>query len=498
MLNPEHFVLTLARVVSLFRSSPDAVQEQKSQLRALAVLCKLGEIHLEWDDEVLTASDIPISLTLPAVSELTQQLSAHGIIRLAIEQNAAPGDLLNLLRALAADRSASTPPPGGGTVSVETDRSVVVERAPEPGETTSSEQAPRPKEVGILKKIDWFLDFQGATDAAGLDSSLADLRADPYDGDVLSRVTSVTAQIAAEVEKKHLGAAVDATVELIALDEGAEEGSSARHCYGIALQRLLTPEHLDAVAELMLDTNKVESAGRVLARAGIEGTRRLIKRLVTTTSAKEGQRYLDLFQRFATHHSLLTPLLKNPKWYIAAGIATLLGDLAVEEAVPELAQALQHSDEHVRQAAADSLAKIGNRQAIAHVGEALASKNQDLQSTAARAVGKRKSAAFVMPLVAAAGRASVSAEVRRECYAALGKIGSADALQVLVTAAEPGGRLIGRKPVVQRIAAIEALGLMDNKQAIAELESLTKDRDKRVRAAAQKAAANIRAKGSQT
>jgi HEAT repeat protein len=69
---------------------------------------------------------------------------------------------------------------------------------------------------------------------------------------------------------------------------------------------------------------------------------------------------------------------------------------------------------------------------------------------------------------------------------ALARIGSSEAIQALVRAAEPGGRFFRRKPVATRIAAVEALGRASNPGAKAALKALAGDDDPDVRRAAER------------
>ena len=78
------------------------------------------------------------------------------------------------------------------------------------------------------------------------------------------------------------------------------------------------------------------------------------------------------------------------------------------------------------------------------------------------------------------------ADLVREYLLALGRMKSAEAVKVLSKAAEPGGKIFGRKPLSTRIAAIEALGLVGTSAARATLEALRNDGDAGVREAVEK------------
>ena len=78
-------------------------------------------------------------------------------------------------------------------------------------------------------------------------------------------------------------------------------------------------------------------------------------------------------------------------------------------------------------------------------------------------------------------------EIQREMHLALGRIGSAEAIQALVKAAEPGKRsFLRRKPVSVRLSAVQGLHIAGPTAANA-LKDLLSDEELEVRDAVQKA-----------
>ena len=78
-------------------------------------------------------------------------------------------------------------------------------------------------------------------------------------------------------------------------------------------------------------------------------------------------------------------------------------------------------------------------------------------------------------------------DVRREMHLALGRIGSAEAIQALAKAAEPGKRsFLRRKPVSLRLSAIEGLHIAGPSGSNA-LKDLMNDEEPEVRDAVKKA-----------
>jgi len=171
----------------------------------------------------------------------------------------------------------------------------------------------------------------------------------------------------------------------------------------------------------------------------------------------------------------------------------LAGELGLDEAVPALAQQLDHGDERVRKAVALALAKIGSSGAAEPLRRALRDESPEVRIQAALGVGGRRSSALAMPLVVALEEEE-DENVERELILALGRIGSPAAVQALIKFAQPGGRLFGRRPAGLRTIAIEALRLAATPAAVGTLEGLTDDGDRQVRAAAQSALADLKRK----
>jgi HEAT repeat protein len=182
-------------------------------------------------------------------------------------------------------------------------------------------------------------------------------------------------------------------------------------------------------------------------------------------------------------------MLAHHQWFVARNVAELMGDVRMEESVGELGRCLGHDDHRVRRAAAVALAKIGTPATAEPLRRALKDGDAELRIQVASSIG-RSSRALAMPLVTLI-EAETNADVIREYYAALGRIGSPEAVQALAQAAEPGGRLVGRKSAAQRIAAIEGLRLAG---AVRVLETLSNDADKQVKEVARRALEELKRK----
>src|SRR5258705_12411710 len=93
----------------------------------------------------------------------------------------------------------------------------------------------------------------------------------------------------------------------------------------------------------------------------------------------------------------LVHMLGHHQWFVVRNVAELAGELVLEEAVPALAQQLEHDDERVRKAVALALAEIGSSAAAEPLRRGLRDKSPEGRIHAALAVGGARSAALAMP-----------------------------------------------------------------------------------------------------
>jgi HEAT repeat protein len=170
---------------------------------------------------------------------------------------------------------------------------------------------------------------------------------------------------------------------------------------------------------------------------------------------------------------------------VVRNVADLCGEIHLEKAVPALAKQIGHSDERVRRAVVGALGRIGGTGAIDPLRRALKDPAPSVRMEVARAIDARHNRSLAMSIAVAADEEG-TLDVQREMYMALGRIGSPEAIQALIKAAEPGGKVFRRKPSGVRLAAIAGLHAAGPTGAN-PLKALLQDDDREVREAVQKA-----------
>ena len=515
VINPEHFMITLARGVEIFRTRPDAVDDQKASLRALVGLCKIGDVRIRLNEQGgVEVLGVAVADGLPGVAGLVVQLKTHGVREIRTQQGAKPADLLALIKALAASPGLEAVFPEESTVQVDWDDLAVQGTGPQQilsmahqasdlpdiedhDEDASEEQTTVAESKGIVKEGDNLLSLSAKRSAASLDEAISALLGKPGGDELLSRTQAVGTLAQEAIAQGLLEQGVDAFGILADLEEEAADEASKR-AYDIAIQRGLTSETLKAVADLVVDSRYADKVSRVLAKGGSGSRAVLLGLLDSAASVRESQAYLQVLKGLVDDPSLLVSLLGHKHWFIAEGVGTLLGELKLVGAVPQLIKALKRDEPRVRQAVAGALAKIGAPEGLESLREAIADGDDALRSAIVRAVQGKEAGTLASPIIQLAEEKNAQDEMVRDCYKALGRIGTPEAVRALFQATEAGGRVLGRRSSERRVAAIEGLQLVDQTAVIRKLESLAVDKDTTISQSAKRALVEIKKRKANT
>jgi len=327
-----------------------------------------------------------------------------------------------------------------------------------------------------------------------LAESLAQVAREPYGAGVLDALTDLFLGIQEALAAGEVEPAVHAMAAMIAWEPEAPDGSP-RNSYRIVLQRLLTREHLEQVAPYVSDPRLGHEATKVMQRGGAEAAVVLLARLVAAEELKDRRALVTALRGIPEGLEQVVHVLEHSQWFVVRNVAEAMGVQRVEEAVPNLVKCLTHGDGRVRRAAAVALAKIGTPATVEPLRRVLKDGDPESRALIAASVGGRGARALAMPLVAFAEQEQ-DLDVLREYYRALGRIGTPEAIKALALAAEPGGRLLGRRPSSSRVAAVEGLRIAGGEAALAALQGLGRDGDKAVREQAVRALAELKARAA--
>jgi HEAT repeat protein len=451
------------------------------------------------------------------LSELSVRMSAHSVRGVEFESSVSPGDVLGLARLFtntaasnddgaAFDEMVVALGPSGVAVHIgpmgfvrsatPTRNAIALGRTP----VSSAAVSPTPATgiTAIAERPDGqggmpdesFLMMQAqilrpSAPATGLRDLLARLDADPNAPGGARLIEDVARE--AE-ERARQGLWVDLAEVMWCLYEKHERlpDSDLRRACQTALRRLEKPMLMQGIARLLPRRREMrDRVTRLLARAGEAAADALIDLLVNSESTVERRAYRTALSQCEAAVPALLHLLGDSRWYVVRNAAELLGELAPHDADIRLAELLSHREPRVRRAVAGSLSRFGTQRAVLALLQAVQDSSPEVRLQVVLGLGTIRNPRAVPWLVEALDREQ-DPDVQAALISSLGLMPTEEAVDRLARAAEPGGLLL-RKSSVFRLHVVEALRQAGTPAAHAMLRSLLNDRDRDVRAAAERA-----------
>ncbi len=263
--------------------------------------------------------------------------------------------------------------------------------------------------------------------------------------------------------------------------EENEKQPDIKRAIVVAVRRLMKPGILRGLAQLLPRRRELrDDIILVLARSGDIGSDVLIDLLVTTDSAPERRAYRVALTHCPSAVPALTHLLGDARWFVVRNAAELLGEMGVTESDTKLAMTARHADARVRRAAAGALSRLGTPRSLHALQQLLIDKTPAVRLQAAIGLGTIRNPRAV-PSVIEALEKEEDPDVQAALIGALGSMPTAEAIERLKRAAEPGS-LMSRKPTSVRLHAVQALSDAGTHSAMSVLRGFASDRDKEVRA----------------
>jgi len=510
MQDEVRFAVLLGRLIELIRSGMEPGDDHRAALEALGEVVGLKSVTVRNDGGRLTVENVPIPQETPFVLQLARQLDAHGIAAIVVAAGAAAVEVLHAAHSIAlspanypVNSDASQRLREARVVSVllvtkEAERAVREQRrirltdafdqlgvfAAEgdgpPADVLSTARELEVGDPGKTKSYDELIQRRQSS-ASALRSQLGSLQEDSPRLHLMNELESVQHNVTKALQRKEVAQALEAILSLMKQEENATTEES-RRAYAITLRRILmTSEAVQRVAGYLLDEIYQQDVIRIIRRAGTEGTRIVMNMLVSAPTFAERKAYLNALREIEEGTDVISGMLKHHEWFVVRNAADLAGELKIEGAVESLGQVSDHEDSRVRLAAALALARIGTPEAVRFLGKPLRDADRTVRLSLAREIKGRGLGALSMLLVTAT-ETEEDPEVLAEFYRALGRIGTPDAIRVLIDVARPGGMLKGRKAPERRKAAAEGLALATESDAArAALQDLSRDRDKSIR-----------------
>ena len=504
---------SFARVVFLLRDIPDDKEAQKSAFRALLVRITDQPLRFTVGNGRLLLDGEEVEPETPGTIALRRQLLGHGVGDLSIPAGLNPGQLLTVIRAVAAPIGAyprlqqladhftvsgvdgvkiQPPEPTASVTSTE----VPPRQTPQPRPAILDEPAPRgtneveigslgpgaanEESVGLLHFATLELKSIGR-----LDELLIELDRNPDAAEAGELLNEVVAFGDTALQKEQWSELVRVAGALVRL-EGKTKDEAQRRLYGIALRRLMTKTTVEKIARLLPNSDQRSEATNVLRRVGADATETLIQLLCSETDVGHRRAYFNAVTQMTEGTDLLVHMLGHDEWFVVRNVAELCGEMKLEAAVPALARRLGHSDERVRRAATSALGRIGSTGTMEPLRKALQDTSALVRMQAATSLEGIR-ARNLVPALSRLVEEETHVDVQREMLHALGRIGTPEAIETLIRASQPAKGLFKKKALGMRVEAIEGLRLAGGPAAVAALQDLDKDKEETVRKAANQA-----------
>ena len=189
------------------------------------------------------------------------------------------------------------------------------------------------------------------------------------------------------------------------------------------------------------------------------------------------------------HPNILMELLKSEEEVIVTGAARLVGQIALVQAVPAVAQLLAHPSAAVRRAAVESLVNIRSGAALDALQKALEDPEREVRIATARGLGAiRYQPARARLEELLQGRIVRDADLTEKIafFEAFGAVANADSVAMLDKLLN-GKNLLRKQSPELRACAAMALGKVGTPASRVALEKAAADANPMVRNAAQKA-----------
>lgn len=487
----------------LVRHEPGATEDHAALAAALRAARGPGELRVDLEPESLLIDGRPVMLESPGATMLFEQMYLHGVRSLRVLPTADDADLIRFAAVLGAfpgtfdsyqqvidalGPSAERLTLTQGANDFEVFRAMPWRARGVYGsseEDTSRLDLPRVRGE-ITSEYERFQELALNPDAAG------GLDANPPAAGSIDRTRPALEELVLRgreaIEREDWSGLLEVAL-LIAEGENEAPSELASSTYRIELKRLMSRKHLTMIARFLQGERKQEAIA-LLRRFGADSTEILMDLLIQAMSIGERRGYYSAITQMSDGTEAVVQHLGHQQWYVVRNAADLCGEMGLADAVPDLARQIGHPDERVRKAVAEALGKIGTLQAMEPLRTLMADPSPAVRLKAVAHLSGRGSRGMP-PALFELLKNEDTGEVQHEALMALGRIATPDAIVQLREWAQPGGKLLGRKPLAVRLAAVKGLALA-GPSAVDSLGTLARDEAPEIRAAASAALAAMR------
>jgi histone H3/H4 len=476
---PSSAVTALAHVLDLLRTDPEHRDRLKAGFRDLYAILEPAGATLSMDVNGLLMDGTPLPHGISGAGEVRMRLHAHGVGSIGVPAGVKPADLLAVVRLLATEPTA------------EASAESFVRRLPVQAALAIQVSGPRElPQAGDMRTLDNLgTPIGGARAPASLAATTEYAAPLGAPGERVRRdqpahdpLRDIEAQADLACRREEWDELLTVVTRILKL-EAAETDEARRRRYSVTLRRVLPKSALQHIARAALVEGRRAEATAVLKRMDADAVEALLELLTAAPTLAERRGYFSVLTRMEAGPERITARLTHPDWFVVRNVAELCGELRLVGAVRALAEQALHRDERVRRAVAGALCKIGSPESLGAIRRLLNDVEPMVRLQTAQGIGGEWGRGLLMSITVRLPD-ETHADVLRELHLALGRLGTAEAVQALRAAAAPPRGLLGRKVAAVRLAAVEGLALAGGAAAAGALQELLADADDQVRAAA--------------
>jgi HEAT repeat protein len=491
------FARHFSRLVSLLMNESSKVDEQKVLLRALVTVSKSGSVTVTANGGRLLVNDALVPSALAGVPQVTAQMSAHAISAIRVAQSAKAAELLGVARIIAGaaagsdcgaqarDKLAALHPK---SIQFETTKAAAQGPTAEaaPAQTEAAEVRPAPSKSrgkSIAEQETETLVSEIATgDVRTLSPDKLFAKLDKTkSATAATKVLDDLVGLAEYSARAGKTAVVADIIEGVGTREAKVRSEEMKRAYAQSTRRLTRPALLQTVAKLVAtNAERKKQYIHVLELQAEEGADAVIELISQAKTRADRQVLLGILKQLKAAIPALVRLLGDARWFEVRNASDLLAELGATDAQEELIGLVHHTDDRVRRSAIAALLKLNTPEALRAVHDAVRDASPEVRMQAVAALSTKRDARSTATLIRGVDDEQDS-DVQVAIIAALGKLGTNEAVQKLLKIAAPEGRLFRKKTSALRVAAVQALGEARTAAAIASLKELTDDKDRDVR-----------------
>lgn len=543
-------VRRFAELVTLFAERPTAAPEQRALVKQVVAAAKKspGAKLTVGEGGALLADGRPADLPL-----LAKRFKSYGVEELTFTAKVAVADLLDLARMLAAEPLGSDPAGGfAGRVAVIDARALTLRLRPRESGAVAPPVAglsapSRPSRASVAARrstparptepVSPTATPTGTPTARARPSGSTPIvesdsgetarldRAIPVPESKEPALAAAIARLAAATTSEAVSGAleqmvtstdlafrqgrhrdmVDALTAIIAIEYKLRERGENDELdlqFSPALKRLTkTPMLLRQVAvlrhQMADDADAVAQLQAILHRYGKYGADAMADEYASARTMESRAICLEALRQLRRTHDAMLEASQSANLLDVRHAATILGELRDARSEEILADLLHHEEERARRAAVAALGRFSTPSALDALGLALGDESAAVRLRVVAALSGR-SEPRVFTMLAPLLDGEPDAEVHYSAIGAIGRLGTPEAVQLLIRTAQGEGPHPHRKSATLRVMACRALVAIRTPTAMAAVQVLRDDRDGEVREASMRLVAQAQRRSTAT